>query len=58
MKRHTFPKGHKFGGNKPKPYKTIRVNKNVPEAIHASIMDYITAKCKEYVKSLKITLKE
>jgi hypothetical protein len=58
MSKHTFPKGHKFGGNKPKPYKTIRINKNVPEAIHGTIMDDITTKCKEYVKNLKITLKD
>ena len=57
MSKHTFPKGHKFGGNKPKPYKTIRINKNVPEAIHNELIAYLEAKCKEYVKNLKITLK-
>ncbi len=35
MSKHTFPKGHKFGGNKPKlPYKTKAIGVRVPEDIH------------------------
>ena len=58
MSKHTFPKGNKFGGNKPKPYKTKQIRKHVPEDIYIEAIEYLEAKCKEYVKNLKITLKD
>ena len=43
--KHTFPKGHKFGGNKPKlPYRTKAVGIRVPESIHAEIVDMVKDK--------------
>jgi hypothetical protein len=57
MSKHTFPKGHKFGGNKPKPYKTKQIRKHVPEVLYNELIALLNTKCKEYVKNLKITLK-
>ena len=42
MSKHTFPKGHKFGGNKPKPYRTKAVGVRVPEDIHAECVAVVT----------------
>ncbi|CAB4131365.1 hypothetical protein UFOVP129_75 [uncultured Caudovirales phage] len=51
MSKHTFPKGHKFGGNKPKlPYKTKAVGVRVPEDIHAECVAVV----KERVLQWKI----
>jgi len=45
MSKHTFPKGHKFGGNKPKlPYKTKAVGVRVPENIHSEIVAMVKDK--------------
>ena len=53
MSKHTFPKGHKFGGNKPKlPYKTKAVGVRVPEDIHAECVDMVKEKIKHYKLAL------
>ena len=58
MSKHTFPIGNKLGGNKPNPYKTKQIRKHVPEDIYNEVIELLNAKCKEYVKNLKISLKD
>ena len=53
INNHKFQPGNKLGGNKPKPYKTIRINKNVPEKIHAKVIADIEASILDYKKTLK-----
>jgi hypothetical protein len=58
MSKHTFQIGNKLGGNKPKPYKTKQIRKHVPEDIYIEVIELLNTKCKEYVKNLKISLKD
>jgi hypothetical protein len=53
MSKHTFPKGHKFGGNKPKlPYKTKAVGVRVPEDIHTECVAVVKEKINAYKLAL------
>ena len=52
MSKHTFPKGHKFGGNKPKPYRTKAVGVRVPEDIHAECVAVVKEKINAYKLAL------
>jgi hypothetical protein len=44
MSKHTFPIGHKFGGNKKKPYRTKQVGVRVPESLHSEIVSMVKDK--------------
>jgi len=52
--KHTFPLGHKFGGNKKKPYRTKQVGVRVPESIHSEVVTLVKKYVKEMLKSKEI----
>lgn len=53
--KHTFPLGHKFGGNKKKPYRTKQVGVRVPESIHSEVVAMVKKYVKEMLKSKEIS---
>jgi len=46
--KHTFPLGHKFGGNKKKPYRTKQVGVRVPESLHLEVVAMVKDRVEQW----------
>ena len=46
--KHTFPIGHKFGGNKKKPYRTKQLNVRVPVDLHSEIVAIVKDRVEQW----------
>jgi len=46
--KHTFPLGHKFGGNKKKPYRTKQVGVRVPVDLYSEIVGMVKDRVEQW----------